>query len=406
MLNYFSVLKQEKQYRRLFIAGLVNGIGDRFSQVAVLSLLLSLTGSGIAVGMTFAIRLIPYLVFGPIGGMLADRFSKKKIMVLTDIVRIFFALTPLLVRDASDIWLIYLSTFLLSVGEALYAPTRMSVIPQLVHKDRLLEVNGLEQTNVGFVLICGSVIGGVVAATVSINATFVINALSFLLSAMLLYGVKISSDDKALDHSPIEVSQSSRFYEIQMIFRKSAFLRAMVVALFLWPIGDGIFNVLISIYAVKVFQMGEVGIGLLYGALGVGLVLGSTLTSKVSTWMKMAAVMAVIFEGIFNMVISQTPYFWMIILFFIISAMCSAIGNACNETILMNAVPSHVRGRFFGLTTSIQNTLLGCTMLATGFLLNVIDPRVLGLLGGGIFVFVGMWILLVLYKSKSVELGG
>lgn len=398
MLNHFSVLKQEKQYKKLFLAGLVNGIGDRFSQVAVLSLLLSLTGSGIAVGVTFAIRLIPYLFFGPLGGLLADRYSKKAIMVFTDIVRILFALTPLLVRDANDIWLIYLSSFLLAAGEALYAPARMSLIPQLVHKDRLLEVNGLEQAKLGFVLICGSIVGGVVAATVSINATFIINALSFLLSAVLLYGVKISGM-RIANHTKDATSYTSLFFDIRMIFGKSAFLRAMVVALFLWPIGDGIFNILISIYAVKVFGMGEMGIGLLYGALGVGLVLGSSISSRVSSWMKLAAVMAVIFEGIFNMSISQSPRFWIIALLFIFSAMCSAVGNACNETILMNAIPNQIRGRFFGLVSSIQNSLLGCAMLVAGFVLEVMDPRLLGLLGGGIFVIVGFGFFIVLYKG-------
>lgn len=77
-MKHKHTLREEKQYARLFAAGIVNGIGDRFSQVAVLGLLLSLTGSGLAVGITFAVRLVPYLLFGPLGGMLADRFSKNR----------------------------------------------------------------------------------------------------------------------------------------------------------------------------------------------------------------------------------------------------------------------------------------------------------------------------------------
>jgi MFS family permease len=88
-----SFIKEEKQYRRLFLAGIVNGIGDRFSSVAVLAMILHLTGSGLAVGMTLAIRLIPSLFFRPIGGRLVNRFSRKTILVVTDLIRIVFALS-------------------------------------------------------------------------------------------------------------------------------------------------------------------------------------------------------------------------------------------------------------------------------------------------------------------------
>lgn len=144
-----SFIKQEKNYRKLFWAGIVNGIGDRFSSVAVLAMLLELTGSGFAVGMTLAIRLLPFLIFAPIGGRLADRFSKKTILVAADLARIGFALSLLLVQTKDDLWIVYVTTFMLAVGEAIYAPVRKSAIPQLVNKEQLLKVNSLEQVLMG-----------------------------------------------------------------------------------------------------------------------------------------------------------------------------------------------------------------------------------------------------------------
>ncbi|EIJ79344.1 hypothetical protein PB1_17344 [Bacillus methanolicus PB1] len=75
MINAIKILHKEKKYVRLFLAGIVNGIGDRFSQVALLALLLELTDSGFAVGIALAIRVVPFLIFGPFGGFLADRLS-------------------------------------------------------------------------------------------------------------------------------------------------------------------------------------------------------------------------------------------------------------------------------------------------------------------------------------------
>lgn len=106
-----SILKEEKDYARLFFAGVLNGIGDRFSQVALLALLLQVTGSGLAVGLALAIRVIPFLLFGPLGGLMADRFSRRKILVCTDLGRILFALSFVFVNDVSSVWIVYLSSF-------------------------------------------------------------------------------------------------------------------------------------------------------------------------------------------------------------------------------------------------------------------------------------------------------
>lgn len=397
-MNHFLVFKQEKQYHRLFWAGLINGIGDRFSQVAVLGLLLSLTGSGLAVGITFAIRLVPYLLFGPLGGMLADRLSKKSIMIATDLIRIVFALAPLLVVDSSDIWIIYASSFLLSAGEALYAPARMSSIPQMVQKKSLLSVNGLEEAMLGIVLIGGSLTGGIIAATIGVEAIFVLNALSFLFSALLLS--KLTMENKKAPESPEQVPGGSRangMNEFRQLLSGSAFVRIMLIVFALWPIGDGIFNILLSVYAVQVFHMGDIGIGTLYGALGLGLVAGSSFTGKFANKMKVAAVLALLLEGIVNMLISQSTHFALVVLLLIITAGCSAIGNACNRTILMNVVPEHFQGRFFATLATVQNTIMGATMFLAGLGLEKMAPRTLGFAGGLLFVTAGGVLALIFF---------
>lgn len=398
-MNQLLILKQEKEYSRLFYAGLINGIGDRFSQVAVLGLLLSITGSGLAVGITFAVRLIPFLIFGPLGGMLADRFSKKAIMILTDVVRIFFALSLVLVNDVSEVWIIYVSSFLLSAGEALYAPARMSAIPQIVQSRSLLTVNGLEKAMVGFVLICGSITGGIISATLGSQTTFILNALSFLASALLLAKISIGKQ-KTTENSEVnnESLRSSSKQELRKILSQSAFVRAMLLVFFLWPIGVGIFNILISVYAVEVFHMGDIGIGALYGALGIGLVLGSGLTRRFTNSMKAAVVCSLLVEGFLAILISQSSSFIMVVILLIIIGGNTAIGNACNETILMNVVPRHFQGRFFGMLATIENTIMGTSILIAGLILEFITPRTLGFAGGVLFAVVGVYFAILFFK--------
>lgn len=410
-MHSLTVVKQEREYRKLFIAGLVNGIGDRFSQVAVLGLLLSITGSGMAIGIVFAVRLIPYLIFAPIGGALADRFSKKSVMIAADLFRVVFALSPLLVRDASDLWIVYTSSFLLSAGEAIYSPARMSSIPLLVNKNRLLSVNGLEEAMTGFVLIMGSVTGGVVAAVFGPELSFVLNSISFLLSAVILMGVRMLQTATVEEASyeqeaaqPVRRSSlAGERYSLIRLLKDSSYLRALLVLFAFWPIGDGIFNILLSVYAIDVFHAGDMGIGLMYGALGIGLVLGAGLTGKFRQRLRMAAVCAVVGQGMLSMAISQSGVLLVAIMLLILTAMCAAIGNACNSTLLMNAVPEPVQGRFFGMLSTMQNTVMGLTMLSAGFALDGLDPRTLGLIGGTCFVAVGLAFAAFRTKKRSTS---
>ncbi|WP_068786355.1 MFS transporter [Paenibacillus phocaensis] len=415
-MKSLRILRQEPSYRRLFTAGLVNGIGDRFSQVAVLGLLLSLTGSGLAIGITFAVRLFPYLVFGPLGGWLADRFSKKTIMLFTDVIRLFFALTPLLVRHADDVWIIYVSSFALSAGEAIYAPARMSLIPRLVRRENLLAVNSLEQAMVGFVLIGGSVTGGILAAAIGGQVSFVLNALSFLVSGLLILRLDPAGQAPASEteteteaneptRTPVPTLAPRPTPLLRQLISQSFFLRIMLVVFAVWPIGDGIFNVLISVYAAEVFRMGDLGIGLLYGALGAGMLIGSSLTSRTARYMRTAAVLTVLIEGIFQMLISQSPSFLLLLILLAFSAVITSVGNACNETVLMQLVPTEWQGRFFGSLATLQNTIMGVVMLVSGFLLEAVTPRTLGLAGGMLLALLGLGVGLawLLHRPRTLD---
>ncbi|TCT26996.1 MFS transporter [Melghiribacillus thermohalophilus] len=182
-----GLLAKERNYRWLFFSGLVNGIGDRFSQVAVLTMLLELTGSGLAVGGALSIRIIPYLLFSYAGGALSDRISRKAMLIITDLIRIPLALSLLLVHGPDDIWLIYVVLFFLAVGEAIYEPARKSFIFEILHDDNhITKVNILEQSLLGFVLVFGSISGGVFSYLIGTKAVFAINGVSFLAGSLLI----------------------------------------------------------------------------------------------------------------------------------------------------------------------------------------------------------------------------
>lgn len=403
MINVIKILHKEKNYLRLFLAGIVNGIGDRFSQVALLTLLLELTGSGFAVGIALAIRVVPFLIFGPFGGFLADQFSRKKIMMITDLSRIVFAISFIFVNNESHIWIIYASSFVLAAGEAIYAPARKSFIPLLVKKENIIRINSLEQVMLGIVLIVGSFSGGIVAFFFGPDLTFCLNGLSFLLASMIIFSLPVI--DK--NHQIKKNDQFNIFHSIKTIKKlmiASSTLYIVFLFEFIVPLFNGIDNVLISIYAVQEFKLDDVGVGLFYGALGIGLMLSFIIAQRIHQHLLLVGLTTLIAEGAFLILLSQIHTVAIAFILYIAISFLSGICNTCFDSIVMKETPSENQGLVFGLLTTMSNTIIGISMFAAGIILEAVKNRVLGFIGGMGFVLTGLFLFVVYFiKIKQKE---
>ncbi|KQL52452.1 hypothetical protein AN964_02105 [Heyndrickxia shackletonii] len=398
-----SIIREEKLYRRLFFAGVVNGIGDRFSSVAVLAMLLHITGSGMAVGVTLAIRLIPSLLFGPIGGWLADRFSRKAILVITDLIRIVFALSFLMVNGKEDLWIVYVSSFVLAAGEAIYAPARKSSIPGLVKKDQLVKINSLEQVMVGIVLIGGAFSGGIVSSIFGANVTFWFNAVSFLGAALITSTIAFPKKNK--EGKANEAKKGNPLSTFKKVVLMSAPIQLLLFCEIIIASMNGIDNVLISVYAVKEYQLGDVGVGLFYGALGIGLMLSFSAANRLRKNYLLTGLICLMLEGTFLFLLSRTHLIVIAFLMFCGAAFMTGIGNACFDTILMKEIPEEHQGTMFGLLATIGNTLLGISMFLSGFVLQYLAPRSLGMIGGIAYILVAI-LLMAVISTKAFKRRG
>lgn len=392
-------MREEKQYRRLFLAGVVNGIGDRFSSVAVLATLLHLTGSGFAVGLTLAIRLIPFLIFDPMGGRLADRFSKKIILVVTDLLRVGFALSFLLVHTEKDVWIVYVSSFFLAAGEAVYAPARKSAIPQLVKESHLVQVNSLEQVMLGVVLIGGAFSGGIVSSVFGAGVTFWLNAGSFLGAGAIISTIRFPENRKPkTDETSIKKKEIPVF---KKIFMTSFSVQLLLLGEVLISSMNGIDNVLISVYAVKDYHLGDVGIGLFYGCLGVGLMVSFSVANRLRKNLLVIGLVGLLMEGVLLLALSRTHLLILTMLIFCGVAFVSGISNTCFDSVLMKEIPKAHQGMIFGLMATISNTILGVSMFLSGLALQYVSPRNLGAIGGSSYVLIASFLLAVFSAKTS-----
>jgi MFS family permease len=382
------LLRAETSYRRLLFASLISGLGDWFNSVALLSLLLHLTGSGLAVGLTLAMRTLPYLVMGPVGGILADRFNRKTILLVSDFARAILALSFLFIHQASEVWIAYAGTLGLVVFSALFSPARTAVIPQLVQANHVSQANGLEQSTSGLVMAAGAALGGVVTAAFGTPAAFIMNAASFLVSGLLCWSIRIPNDHlhqrSRAGTGPLS-TQATRSISFWSVFWRSRLVQIIALQSLVWPIGGGAINVLLSVYGYQVFHSGNTGVGVMYGALGLGFLMGGLLTPRFTAWTRQAAVAGFLIEGLCHVVVSQSPSLWLASICLVLATVGAGVGNASVITLIMQTVTQEVHGRVFAMFDTTSSVTIAASMMATGILLNHVPVRTIGL-GAGLLI--------------------
>jgi MFS family permease len=186
MNEYLDLLRRTPNFRNLWLGSVISQFGDWFNVIAAAELITRLTDSGVALSYLFLARFLPLFVFSPFAGILADRWNRKHIMVLSDVLRGVTVLGFLFVNDAGDIWFFYLLTVLQFSLSALFTPARGAVLANVVQPNELVAANALDSLTWSTMLAIGAFTGGVVAAFFGAAAAFVADSFSFLLSAVFI----------------------------------------------------------------------------------------------------------------------------------------------------------------------------------------------------------------------------
>ena len=146
MTGFIGLLRDNRNYRHAWMAQVVSEVGDHFNNIAVFSLALQTTGSGMVVTGVMLARAIPAILAGPLAGVLLDRMDRRRIMVLSDLVRAVVALGFILTLGRPDTWLLYLLSGLLMFASPFFTSGRASILPAIASKEELHTANALTQT--------------------------------------------------------------------------------------------------------------------------------------------------------------------------------------------------------------------------------------------------------------------
>jgi MFS family permease len=190
--SYVRLLRANPNVRRLWLAQIVSEIGDWFYTLSIYTLLLQFTGHASSVALALVLQVLPQTFAGPTAGVVNDRLKRKHVMIAADLIRFGVVLAMLFVRSRSMVWLVFPLLLAETTMAAFFEPARSAVIPNITTEDEVLVANTLSSMTWSVNLMIGAAVGGVVAAFFGRDTVFILNALSFLVSALLIAGMRFA----------------------------------------------------------------------------------------------------------------------------------------------------------------------------------------------------------------------
>jgi len=377
-----GLIRRAPDYRRLFLATLSSGAGTFLAAVALTVDVFDRTGSGKWVSALLIADFLPIIVIGFLLGPLVDRFSRRRLLIASDLARVgVFAALPF----AGNATTIVALAFISGIATGFFRPAVYAGMPNLVSEDDLPAANSLLQAAENLTWMIGPVIGGVLLTAQGPETAYWVNAASFLVSAVLL--VRIPA--KRLQAGSIE--SRGHWQDLGDGFRLVLSSRALLAVLVVWNVvvlGNAAVNVGEIVLAKVSLDAGNVGFGLLVGASGLGLTVGSLAATPM---LDRAGLRGGYAGGIALMALGfGTAALAPSLAFAVVGVAIGGLGNGmavvCNSLLVQRGAPDALRGRVFTVIMSSNYVLLGLGMVVAGPVVDSLGAR--WLWGGAAIAFV------------------
>lgn len=404
-----SLLRRNRDFRKLYVASVISLGGDWFLLVALFGLILDVTGSAVSLGLLIAAQEIPFFLMSPIGGHLVDRLDRRWLMVACDGVRAVLCLGFFLVHGTQTVWLAYLLLATISSFTAAFDPATEASLPNLVEPADLVTANALAGSLWGTMLAVGAALGGIVAATLGRDTAFLIDAASFALSGVLIAQIRrpFSEEREEQTEHPGIVPAT---VETARYARQDHRVLALLSVKAGFGLGAGVL-VLISVFAQDVFHRGEIGIGILMSARGVGALIGPFAARRLigSRDQRLFSTigLALVVFGLAYAALGLTPSLVLASL----AVGVAHLGGGAQWTLssygLQRTVPDRIRGRIFAFDGALITLTLTISSVVTGWSASRFGPRPTAIgLGAVAVAYAAAWTWLTTSVRRAAALDG
>jgi MFS family permease len=371
---YWRLLRENRDFRLLYIGALISLGGDWFLTVALLDLVLQLTGSATLASLMLLCQTLPIFIFTPIAGHIIDRVDRRKLMIVVDVIRTGACLLPLLARTPAFLPFAYLGVVIISIGSAYFEPASQAALPNIVKPEELGPANVLMGSTWGTMLAAGAAIGGLVTTWFGRDVSFLVDAASFLVSALVLWRMRVPfSEAREEHHEQPPLLESIR--ETIHYARAHPRVLALLTTKGGYGVAAGVVAML-SVFGKQVFKAGALGMGLLFAARGLGALLGPFLLRAIAR--EDAQYRAIVYcvlafgAGYSALALSPSLTFGLIAIFF------AHLGGGASWQIstygLQRETPDYIRGRVFAADYGFVTLTMSVSSIFTGIAADHFGP--------------------------------
>lgn len=406
-LTYMQVIRGNRNFRNLLTGQFISELGNWFNFIAGLGLVRMVSdASPLAAGIFFVCRLLPFAFASPIAGTFVDRFSRRQVMIVTDLARVAVALMFLLVAAPENLWIAYVATVLLSTFGAFFEGAKNAATPNLTGKEGLLAGTALMFSTRFLLMAIGSALGGWAASVFGYHAAFIINAASFLVSAYLVWLIpeEATRDTVTAERMAEKVERPSFVAEMREGLRytvKNHFALTILLMNIIWATGGGAINIVFE--RVGGVHFAEVegwdpdrAVAVLWTAAGFGLALGMLIAHRTSVVLDRKSRHStfiwttLVIHGLLFSLAGIMPTLWLFAIFVFVSRAIVGVEYAIQETLFQRSLPDYIRGRISTIDRGAELTVFGISSFAAAEAMYFISPMTLTIISGVLSASAGL----------------
>jgi MFS family permease len=390
---------RHRNFQLFFSGQLISLIGTWMQSVAQSWLVYRLTGSALLLGSVGFASQIPVFLFAPLGGITADRYNRRHIVIGTQVAALLlaFVLAVLTLSGKIQVWHVFVLASLLGVVNAFDIPGRQSFLVDMVGREDLMNAIALNSSMFNGARVIGPAIAGILVAKIGEGWCFFANAVSYIAVIIGLLMMRVQSPARASMASPFDhMMEGFRFVN------RAAPIRALLMLLGLVSLVGMPYVVLMPIFADKILHGGARGLGILMGATGVGALFGAlTLAFRegVKGLGRWVAVSCAGF-GASLLMFSLSHSFWISVVLLLPVGYCMMLQMACSNTLIQVMVPDALRGRVMAVYSMMFMGMAPIGALLGGALADRLGAQVTVAVGGVASVAGAAWFGLQLPKIR------
>lgn len=385
--GYRALIRGNRNFRLLWFGTVISLFGDWFNTIALYTLVTLLTGSPLAVGLVEALKLSGFAIASIPAGLLADRLDRRRLMITADLLRAAIVPLFLLIDETSDLPLLYL-LIAAQVGiGALFDPAFRALTPNLVKPDELLTANTILSATWSTLLALGASLGGIAAAALGLEAVFIIDAATYLVSAACIHGIRPAPNARtapaprpprpprrtALLLQAFHTARADLAEGGAWLLRHPRILR-LSLAKTAWAFGGAALVYFLTQLGPRLTpDDAALGIGFLYAARGLGTGIGPILTRTLfrdpTQWPSVAA-LSIAVSGLAYLAVGALGATFAVIVPILVAHAASGSNWVLSTVILQAEVPDAIRGRILSAELMILTAVEAIIILGAAALLE------------------------------------